>query len=293
MIPRHTSIRILSIILLIASKYFITDYRVWMSITLSLGLGHYSLSLVYAKNQYAQLVQNTHLLIPLSTLIILGTTLYLTNFPLVIFFSFHHVLNEVYLVNRAMKIDDEKWQKLFRTSAVILNFFIYFVILRDNKDMAFIDIHILYNFLYIGLAISYLVFLFSLFKLRKTNRGSQFIDSCAFEIMGLILVIASHYVQIKFLDVVCYHFIFWIFYPISKLAEQGTRVLTRYLLSTFVVTTIVFMLSPAGLFFYRLSNSLFWSHFIFWSYIHVTSSFALSNAHPRWLLKLFRPVTSP
>jgi hypothetical protein len=40
---------------------------------------------------------------------------------------------------------------------------------------------------------------------------------------------------------------------------------------------------------FNVPFSLFSKQFTLWSYIHITLSLALSNAHPKWIVDLFRP----
>ena len=43
----------------------------------------------------------------------------------------------------------------------------------------------------------------------------------------------------------------------------------------------------------RVGIVTFSQQFLFWSYAHITVSFALSNAHPAWLIRLFRRPSEP
>jgi hypothetical protein len=63
----------------------------------------------------------------------------------------------------------------------------------------------------------------------------------------------------------------------------------RYAGLTVVCLAGFFLLSPIGLFPTRTGNSVFAQQFILWTYVHITASFFLSNAHPEWIVNLFRP----
>lgn len=214
-----------------------------------------------------------------------GGLLYLTDFSLVIFFGIHHVFNEVYLVNRSLAQEDNRSFIFYRTASIVLNFFIYFVILRDQPGLQFINPDILLG----GLIASYVVFAFSLLRIKKHLNGRELIDSFAFELIGLGLVVLSYFVRIGFIEIVLYHFIFWVFYPIQKFNSLGKAPLFQYLGLTLFCTVLFLVLSPVGVFNYPQSGSIFYSQFVLWSYIHITSSFALSSAHPAWITRLFKP----
>lgn len=285
MLPHHTSIRILSIICVIAIKVSVPNQTTWMSLVFSLGFGHYLLSIVYAKNQLVQSFRQLQSSVMMGLLLIAGGLLYYIDFSLVIFFGIHHVFNEVYLVNRSLVQSETRSFTFYRISSIVLNFFIYFVILRDTPGLDFINPDLLLG----GLIISYGVFAYSLFGIRKYLKGGKLIDSFAFELTGMIFVVLSYFIYIGFVDIVFYHFVFWVFYPIQKFSSFGKLPLARYLFLTVACTVIFLILSPIGFFNYQDSGSIFYKQFFLWSYIHITSSFALSSAHPVWITRLFKP----
>jgi hypothetical protein len=68
----------------------------------------------------------------------------------------------------------------------------------------------------------------------------------------------------------------------------GGTALAAYVASSIVVTGLFVLLSPIGPPSTRIGVQLFTEQFLFWSFAHITLSFALSNAHPDWVVRLFR-----
>ncbi|MGH7885697.1 MAG: hypothetical protein ACRENO_08395, partial [Thermodesulfobacteriota bacterium] len=67
--------------------------------------------------------------------------------------------------------------------------------------------------------------------------------------------------------------------------------LIRYTGLSFALFGIILLLSFKELSPYALSNTTLYDQFYLWSYIHITTSLALSSAHPDWIIKIFRPQT--
>ena len=97
----------------------------------------------------------------------------------------------------------------------------------------------------------------------------------------------------SYLYFVLYHVVFWSLFPLPKISAAGKAHLGWYLgLSAACVAAFV-AISPIGpVFTSRYAVSIFQRQFILWTYIHITSSFLLSNAHPEWIVNLFRPIKS-
>jgi hypothetical protein len=109
------------------------------------------------------------------------------------------------------------------------------------------------------------------------------------ELAGLLLVALSLITPIRFLDIVCYHFVFWWFYPASKLSQRSRGAVVQYAAWMVVLVGATFMLSPAVLPDYPFRNSTYLKQFLLWSHIHITSSYFLSSANPDWIRRWFAP----
>src|SRR5262245_25088742 len=123
--PIYLLIRIISIGIVVGLVQLCSIQVSWLSLVYSLGLAHYLPSLVYSKRQFIELTQQPNILVPIFSLVILGTGLYFSRFPLFIYFALHHALNEAYILNSTLSPDDAD-VRVFRGSAALLHVLLYF-----------------------------------------------------------------------------------------------------------------------------------------------------------------------
>ncbi len=280
-----------------------SNSQTWLAAVYSLGFAHYLMSLIYAKRQFAELAHQPNIFVPVFSVVILGTGLYVSNFSLLFYFVLHHAFNEVYILNQTTPIDNEDMRK-FRGSAVLLHALLYFFLLRNVvapdlealnpaylamlqriRSRGFMDPQLLLA----GLAVVYVAFFYFLYRLKSFLNLQTLLANCSFELLGLVAIVVSFYVQFAFLHLVFYHFVFWTFFPTIKMYSQAPGRLLSYIGLTVLCLVLFLLLSPIGMFSLQLSPAIFQKYFILWSYIHITASFVLSNAHPEWIVDLFRP----
>jgi hypothetical protein len=256
----------------------------WRSTVLSLGFGHYLLSLWYARRKFAAVASGWNTALPMMAAIAGGAALYFGRFPLVVYFAVHHVFNEVYVNSDILRNLTDRKQMIYRASAIPLQTLLYFYILRSENPIRFLN----QDALLAGLILSYVCYVGVLLWLRTSLAARDLIELSILEIVGLAAVVVSVFVPIRFLDVVCYHFVFWWFYPAVKLAAKSRVAVFSYAALTALLVAISFLLSPAGLIGdYPFRDSLYLQQFFLWSHIHITSSFFLSAAHPAWIRRWF------
>lgn len=301
--PIYLLFRIASILIvgLIATQS--ASQKTWISIVYGFGFAHYVMAMIYSKGQLADTVKQPYALVPSFSIVVLGAALYFGQVSLLFYFSLHHAFNEAFILNAGLPRDNSD-VKAFRGSAVLVHLFLYFLILRRQASFSFTPSNPLYSlalglysgnryllpYLAIGgLAISYVIFFYYLSRIRSLMNLRTLIENCGFELLGLIVLAASIQVRFSYLHIVLYHFVFWSLFPLPKMWTLGRADLVRYLGLTIVCTAAFLLLSPIGLFPSRYATSMFQQQFMLWSYIHITSSFLLSNAHPEWIVNLFRP----
>jgi hypothetical protein len=265
------------------------DTTTWQSAVLSIGFGHYLLSAWYARSKLAKVAGNWSTALPMAATVAVGTALYLGSFPLIIYFAVHHVFNEVYLGTEELKRLNTSQQRHFRAIAIPLQTLLYFCLLRRDQELVYLN----GNVLLVSLAIAYVCYFVLLFRLRRHCRGRNLLELAAFEIAGMCMVAVSFLTTVRFLDIVCYHFVFWWFYPAAKLASKRRSAVRDYAIQMGLLIGGSFLLSPAGLIGdYPFRDSVYLKQFILWSHIHITSSFFLSAAHPAWITRWFTPRTA-
>jgi hypothetical protein len=281
----HTTIRLVSILIVASLAGLLSDYHIWNNFVFSFGFCHYAMALYYSKNKATQMLSQPSSYMPLVIVLMFGGLLYWRDFSLVIYFAAHHMFNEVYLMKFSNRVEDHPSMSRLRTSSLFLNLFVYLVLLQDHRDLRLLDPRLFYS----GLALSIASYVFYLTAVRSSMTRLELIDASAFELIGLLLVGLSFFVKITFLQIVCYHFVFWVLYPMGKIRAQGSGELTRYLGWTAGLTAFFFLLSPVGLLRHSPIAALFYPQFILWSYIHITISYALSSSHPEWITRWFKP----
>jgi len=289
MLPRHTTLRVVSILLVAPLTSLFPDFLTWQLFVYSLGFSHYAMALYYSRHRAAQVLGQPPSYLPLAMVLMLGGLLYWRDFSLVIYFAAHHVFNEVYLLKYSRRVETRPEISWLRTSSLFLNLFTYLVILQDQRALGFLNPMVLYG----GLALSIVSFAYVLMGIRPSMTRRELIDASAFEVIGVLLVGLSFFVHITFLQIVCYHFVFWILYPMEKIGAGGSGELARYLGWTAGLTAFFFALSPVGVLRHPLYAPLFVPQFLLWSYIHITTSYALSSSHPGWITRWFQPQRDP
>ena len=289
--PLHSGLRLSAVFLTLAAALLtLKHYTFWLTFVYGFGLCHYFLSYVYSSRQIRQILHDPSSWLPFSATILLGASLYFGKFPLLIYFGVHHAFNEVYLLDRTLPTETRGRIRSLRTAGVFLNAFAYLFILRGRAEMQGIP----HSFLLAGLLISSVCFAWVLYRSSGLLNKDEMIDNCFLEICYLPLIAASFFIKLTLTHFVCYHILFWAIYPVPKFSRSGANSLRLYLAATFLALLPIYLFSPYGIVRYPLPGSFFDHQFYFWSYVHITTSFALSSAHPAWIARWFRfPAAQP
>lgn len=290
-VPFHTALRVVTIILVtVVSLSTRRSEALWSSVVFSVGFGHYALSLIYAKGQVRRVFTEARPLGGLLALCGLCWILYARQFSLLLAFGVHHVFNEVYLSDRALRGREVLLAKWLRFARVALNAFIFFFLLmRDAPQVAGWNRPLLYG----GFVASAVLVLVLIVCLRGTLARTALVDLCAFETIGVLMVALSYWVEVRFLDLVLYHFVFWALYPLPKLIERGPVRAWNYAGLNLLLTASFFLLSPASPFPSLFTSAGWLDQFRFWSYFHIATAFAFSTAFPGWITRWFQPARVP
>ena len=250
--------------------------------TYAMGFAHYLLALRYSGAQMRQLLMSPPRVASLAGLVLLATTLYQSSFPLFLYFGIHHALNEAYA--RRAAIGPAAPQTPVLAAAAAFQGLAYLATLRWTPELAGVDP----LWIWIGLAAATAGVVWTLADRRSTESRWRLLDVCAPEVAAAALVLVSLLVRVTFLQVVLYHFILWAVVPIERIRQRGEGALTQYLTLSVATVALFLLLSPLGPSSTRIGRHLFVEQFLFWSYLHITLSFALSDAHPTWAVRFFR-----
>lgn len=276
--------RIMAVLLTLALAVWLDDWDRWVGFVISFGFAHYLLSLYYARPRIVTLVQDGNMLIPLLGLGMLLALVVFMRFPLEIYFGIHHACNEAYLRRyhgrgRSLGGSLAAARGLFHLAA-------YLCILRIDPQVAVVPEPALWSFLAVAtVALAHQ----SLLAARQEGAGlAAALRDSSVEWLVLLAVGASLFVQITFLQLVMYHFVLWTIVPIPMLRQRGRGPLVEYGLLSAGALLLFLGLTVMQLLGGRASLAFWYAQFYFWSYVHITTSFALSSAHPAWIVNIFR-----
>jgi len=255
--------------------------------TYSLGFAHYLLALRYSTGQVRQALQTVPQVLFLLGLALFAGALYAGDFPLVAYFGLHHALNEAYL-RRGQALPAPGARQRFRAAAVAVQAVAYVTVLRSSREFSWVDA----RWLAVALGVALGLFLRELSRLQPRLSLRQGVDLCPSEVTALLLVAVSLFVRVSFLQAVLYHFVLWALLPFDSIRRRGRLALGEYVGVSAAVLGALVLLSPLGPAFTRINAITFSQQFLFWSYAHITLSFALSDAHPAWMVHLFRGSVS-
>lgn len=268
----------------------------YLSLVLSLGFAHYAASFIYARRQIRALGQSAFSWVTLVALVAGSVAIYLypknQELVLLMYFGIHHVFNEVYLSHRALGSDFDQVKRL-RLLGMVLNLALYAAILAREQVVSFFVNTTPIAILTIVAAVAYCA------ELARTARQvdrAKWANLVSLELLGggVGIAVLAFGLQLRFIDIVLYHFVFWALYPAARMAAaQGFPTLRRYIALNAVLLAVSLALSPVGIWQYALSGSLFLEAFYFFSYFHISASFAVSDQHPSWIIRLFRAPPDP
>lgn len=286
----YALLRLVSIIVVAATVVSTRDSRgLWLAVVLSVGFGHYALSVLYAKEPIRRVLSRPRSIGAFAALAGASYLLYVNHFSLLIAFAVHHVFNEVYLPDRVLRTGDALRLKQLRFARTAFHFFLFFVLLRNAPEIQNWSRLLLFG----GLICSAMIVALLMFRLREMASRAVFADLCTFELIGLLMVPLSFFYNFRFLDIVLYHFVFWALYPLPKMIERGTAPALKYVGLNILLSAGFFLLSPASPLVMLFSDAQWFGQFRFWSYFHIATAFALSTAFPDWITRWFKPVPVP
>jgi hypothetical protein len=269
--------RSLSLALTAGIVAFSSDQRMWLSLLASIAFGHFFISLMYSKRQFASVAQRRQSWLPFILFAAAGTGLYWHNFPLGFYFMLHHAFNEGYSVQPLPQL---------RTSAAVMHFLLFAWMAREMIWVREIDSGLLLIAVH-GATFYHLAHVVSA---RKVLGRARFFDVLGAELIGVAMIGATCFATFTAEQIACYHYVFWWFYPLSRMfASGGGRSLAQYAVITAGVTGLFVVLSPLKLVPFHFTAFEYTWFFTFQAFVHITLSFSLSRANPAWINRLFVP----
>ncbi len=276
--PNHLVIRVAGLLATAAVAFALDSHRsVFQWLTYSMGFVHYVLALRYSTRQLAQATTSLSHGLALLALIFLAASLYIGNASLVVYFGIHHAFNEAYRHAR----DDDRAP---RAPALFLQAAAFAFALQGDGSLVGTNPTVVAAVFASAIAV-YAVWIMRNVGLATLPRLARI---CAPELAAILLALASLVVRIEFLHVVLYHFAVWSILPVQHIRSRGRYSLTGYVTASVLMTVGFLALSPIGPEAIRINPVRFTNLFLLGSYAHITLSFALSDAHPDWMIRIFR-----
>lgn len=275
--------RLASVVVTVAFVWFLGSGNYFVGLVIAFGLAHYLLSFYYAAGRMRGLMVSPALGLPLISLSLLMVVVYFLKFPLEIYFGIHHACNEGYLRRFHRQGNDETDPQL-PALATLFHLAGYLFILRHDAYVGQIP----EPWLWIVLIASALIYFRQLRISNHQLQGWSRLKGSSVEWLMLAMICLSLVVKITFLQMVMYHFVLWTIVPIPMFRAVGTHKLIEYALLSLAALGLFGALTLSQLGSNLVPLSSLYSQFYFWSYVHITASFALSSAHPDWIVKLFR-----
>ncbi len=244
----------------------------WM--TYSMGFAHYTLAMRYSTRQLAQATSTPAHGLALLGMAFLAASLYLGNASLVIYFGIHHACNEAFSKS-------PEGARPGPGAAFFLQAAAYAFVLRREGSFIGVDTAVFAPVFALAIAL-YAVSVARAVGFASPTRTA---NACGPEIAALLLAAASLFVRVEFLQVVLYHFVLWTVLPLGAMRARGRSALTKYVAASVLVVAGFALISPIGPDATQISALRFTQLFLLLSYAHITLSFALSDAHPEWLIR--------
>lgn len=281
-----SSVRVAGLLLTCAVFGSGWDYRTSEAIAWSLAFSHYGVALVYSRHHVARIASSPRSACALLGLGASGFWLYHIHWPLVFLFGIHHALNEAYMLDRATHPASRRALRPLRAASALLHGLLYVALVRDATP-AFQQFGI--AGLLGALGVAYLVFGALFVRLRHRLSREERLHNVFGEIAGLGLLVASAFVYVDVLVVATFHFAFWMVFPAWSKRNAGWPALRPYLLQMSLLTALFVLVSPLDLVAPHFSTRDYRFLFLLLSYVHITLSFAVSDANPDWVRGVFEP----
>ena len=258
--------------------------QVYNLILFTVGMSHYMLSFHYARRRIRELASLGSARVPLLVVAAVGVGFALAGHAagdlghgLLFYFGIHHALNEYYMTAYASP-KSAPAPGLCTASAVFHLAFYFLIVINDRAFLA-----VYRDAVALCALISAAVYLLVLLRGGVARSSLPSAWTLLFEgvVAGLGVSAYLQLVHFRFVDVVLFHFLYWLAYPVLKLSAAGAKAIHHFILENVALATgfaLLALLAPRA-----LPSGLF----DFGSFVHISAAFALSAANPAWIRARF------
>lgn len=266
----------LAILALTAAAQAFLSPSLFVAILISLTFSHYLMAFYFSRQRLRELLTDSGTYGPLAAIAgAIVLTAWLDAPAMVLVFGLHHVFNEVHLGERrhpAGSLKEKASRYCFETC-------IYLALVHP-------DLVRLSRGWLTPSSIGALLACAGVAFAWQTPRFSY--DEMLFSAGGAAIAIVCLLSGLGGLDfVLYYHFTYWALAPVHQLSRQGPRAIASYVTATLLPVAAVYVCTPASLHLGGASIETLSRLTRIGGYFHILSSFALSKAHPRFVLRWF------
>lgn len=281
----YSLLRIGSVACVAAMVALAPDAAAFESFAWSLAFAHYLLGLVYSQGPLRALAGDASRWPAAAGLGVATLAVWIARFPLPYYFGVHHVLNEVYMLDRVTRARGDARVRALRHAGLALHTLLYVALLHDSRAFVRLPLSGLLG----ALALCYAVYGLFWWRARGVLSRGERVDHLAVELAALpfLAAVIGFGWHVSVLEVATYHFVFWVGYPALARRDAGAA-LPRYLLAMAAATAGFVLLSPLALVTPHFGADTYAELFVVLSYVHITLSFALSDANPGFVRAWFR-----
>ncbi len=262
-----------------------------------LGLTHYVVAFLYSRHiarSFGQRGSSAVGAFSLLTLITLAMALKQSP-PILFFFGIHHVLSEVYIPQTIYQdLSTALTSSFTKFVRGMFHFLCYLFAVRGNMTQIFIALpEPPENMWIIILLVSAIIYVFSI--LRSKMASNIKLDFLLSESLFFFLAFRYYGQGVGIHTLLCYHFVFWAIYPLFKLKKSGFGALRSYTILSIGIAFLIFLsfISMAKGDLAHVARVLILhgtQPLLFFGYLHIGLSFALSKDNPIFIRRFFSSV---
>jgi len=283
-------------IALTALAYLSVKVETFYSIYFAIAMAHYLGGVIYSRHQATQVFSNQRAALFFLFLIPLSLLVFYAKVSPVMYFGIHHVLTEIYMANRFVGKEGSSEKNTLMATRIPMLTFCYLYLMRYSPEFPpFLPV----IFIKLGVIVSIPGFLVHAYltwtKDKKIRILQRFI---IFEIAMLIvwsILLATVHRQIGIDHVIFYHGVCWFLYPLPKIMKSEKWDFVKFSAAVIIPAGLALGLTPLGESMgYMLAGSAqildvkgMRTSIMFWGYLHISLSFALSSSNPVWIRKLY------
>jgi hypothetical protein len=281
--PFFSFLRISSVLFILILK-IILPHQAYESLFYAVLFGHYVMAVFYSKIRNLDSVRTPDVILPFIFLGLLGFTFSFIQAPdIALFFGIHHSLTETYAIHNDLSLDNKKVAKPLSLSRFCLNLALYLCLIRHESGVIIFPV----EFLIAWALFSFGFFLLSIREVCRSFLLTKVVDLVAFEGVGILITLCLFKAEVKLIDAIFYHLIFWILYPLKGKVKLSNFATKKYCLTILALTGGFFIFTPRAGFISGITLNDWFQQAMFWGYLHITFSFGFSKLNPAWIRRLF------